>query len=203
MCERLITERLLLRQWKDEDRRIFAAINSDPEVMRYFPRTFTIRESDAFVDFNTECIAKQGWGSWAVENINTGEFIGYVGFAYPADWHPCAGQLEIGWRLARRHWGRGYATEAAAFALGVGFDAFAFEQVISFTAVCNLPSVNVMKKIGMHQDNVGFRHPRIDTDSPLCEHVVYRLDRAEWQNVPAGNLKSEPGIAHRDENTGG
>ncbi len=143
--------------------------------MRYFPRRFTGEESNAFVDVNTEHIANKGWGSWAVETINSGEFIGFVGFSYPADWHPCAGNIEIGWRLGSQHWGRGYATEAAKFALRVGFELLGFEEVVSFTSECNLPSVNVMAKIGLHQDDVGFEHPRIDIASPLRKHVVYRL----------------------------
>lgn len=177
-----LADRLLLRQWKDEDRRILAAINNDPEVIRYFPRRFTGEESNAFMDDNTERIANEGWGNWAVEAIDSGEFIGFVGFSYPADWHPCAGKIEVGWRLGRKYWGHGYATEAATLALKVGFEQLEFEEVISFTSQCNLPSVNVMRKIGMHQDRVGFEHPRIDVDNPLCKHIVYRLARSEWQD---------------------
>ena len=102
MCNVLTTERLILRQWKDQDRDAFAALNNDPTVMRYFPRYFSRTESDSFVDANIEHIDEHGWGSWAVERKDTQEFIGFVGFSEPASWHPCAGRLEIGWRLARR-----------------------------------------------------------------------------------------------------
>ncbi len=71
---------------------------------------------------------RNDWGSWAVETIDCGEFIGFVGFSYPAEWHPCAGSVEIGWRLCRQHWGRGYATEAAKYVLAVGFELLEFER---------------------------------------------------------------------------
>jgi len=180
-CENHFSDRLLLRQWKDSDRQIFHAINNDADVMRYFPRTFTYEESDAFINKSISNIAKFGWGSWAVELIDSGEFIGFVGFSEPADWHPCAGNLEIGWRLGRKYWGHGYATEAAICAMQVGFNTLGFEDVVSFTSACNLPSINVMKKLGMKEDNVGFIHPRIDLASHLAKHVVFRISKSEWQ----------------------
>lgn len=181
MSEEYSTKRLLMRQWRDEDRQQFAAMNNDPEVMRYFPRKFTREESDASVTRHVNHIADTGWGIWAVEKKDSGEFIGFVGFSYPGEWHPCAGKIEIGWRLGRHHWGLGFATEAANFALKIGFDSFGFEDVVSFTSECNLPSIKVMEKIGMIDDGIGFEHPRIDIESPLRKHVVYRISRCDWQ----------------------
>lgn len=176
-----MSARLLLRQWIDKDRQHFAAINDDPDVMQYFPRRFTREESDVFVDSNINHIISEGWGAWAVELIDSGEFIGFVGFSNPAEWHPCAGNIDIGWRLGRKHWGYGYATEAAIVAMKIGFDSLGFENLVSFTSECNLPSIKVMKKIGMNDDGVGFEHPRIDVASRLRKHVVYRLNRTKWQ----------------------
>jgi len=146
MCNVLTTERLILRQWKDQDRDAFAALNNDPTVMRYFPRYFSRTESDSFVDANIEHIDEHGWGSWAVERKDTQEFIGFVGFSEPASWHPCAGRIEIGWRLAKAHWGQGHASEAAKHALSLGFSRFNFPEIISFTSLCNIPSIEQHRK---------------------------------------------------------
>lgn len=175
------TKRLLLRNWIENDRSQFTDINNDSEVMRYFPRKFTQTESDAFVDDNRTRLAELGWGAWAVELTSSREFIGYVGFSYPAQWHPCAGMIEIGWRLGRNAWGQGYATEAAKQLLHIGFESVGFEEIVSFTSECNSPSISVMRKIGMSDDGIGFEHPRIEKNSPLRKHVLYRLTKSEWR----------------------
>lgn len=181
MSTELNTERLVLRQWRDSDREPFATMNADALVMRHFPRRYSAAESNAFVDDNVRRIAERGWGNWAVELRGSGEFIGFVGLSEPAPWHPCAGSIEIGWRLDRRHWRRGHATEAARRALDVGFGTLGLEEIVSFTASCNLPSVSVMRRIGMLRDDVGFEHPRIEVGSPVRSHVVHRLTRHRWE----------------------
>ncbi len=183
MSIQIHTERLLLRQWQEHDRRVFSAMNKHPQVMRYFPRYYTDAESNAFIDANVRRIADGEAGAWAVEVIASGEFIGFVGFSQPAEWHPCAGKIDIGWRLHQQHWGLGYATEAARSALKAGFESYALSGVVSFTAQCNLASIAVMKKIGLHRSPQGFEHPRIDAGSPLCAHVLYQLTREAWQSV--------------------
>lgn len=185
MTHEMQTDRLLLRQWKEEDRQPFSALNNDPLVMRYFPRTFTQAESDRFIDEQIKHLSLNDWGAWAVECLETGEFIGFVGFSRPAPWHPCAGNIDVGWRLGRRFWGHGYATEAARQALQVGFESIGFDQVVAFTSRCNLPSLSVMRKIGMQLDAEGFLHPRIENENPLRDHAVYRLSRTEWQAINA------------------
>jgi len=181
MCKTYTTDRLLLRQWKDADRREFTEINNDPDVMRYFPQRYTSEDSNRFVDQNLTLIANEGWGAWAVELIESTTFIGFVGFSIPAQWHPCANHIDIGWRLGKDHWGYGYATEAARFSLRIGFTSLGFNKLVSYTSECNLPSINVMSKIGMFDDGIGFEHPRIEVTSPLRKHVVYRLSKSQWQ----------------------
>jgi RimJ/RimL family protein N-acetyltransferase len=163
------TERLLLRQWRDDDRKPFAALNADPVVMEHFPSTMTREASDAFVDFNVATIAERGWGLWAVEA--GGRFIGFVGLNEPS-FMP---GVEIGWRLAREAWGHGYATEAALAALAFARDEIGLDEVISFTSTTNVRSRRVMERIGMTRDPAGdFDHPRVD-DPRLRRHVLYRL----------------------------
>lgn len=151
--------------------------------MEYFPRLYTGAESNAFIDANKQHIEQAGWGCWAVEVISSGAFIGFVGFSRPAHWHPCASSIDIGWRIAYDHWGNGYATEAATLVLKLGFDSFGFEELVSFTSATNTRSINVMKKIGMHQDLNGFDHPRIDEKNPLRAHVVYRLAKVDYSTM--------------------
>jgi RimJ/RimL family protein N-acetyltransferase len=165
----LRTERLVLRQWREDDREPFAALNADPVVMEHFPSTMTREASDAFVDFNIATIAERGWGLWAVEA--NGEFIGFVGLNEP-NFMP---GVEVGWRLARDAWGHGYATEAAQASLAYARDKLGLAEVISFTATTNLRSRRVMERLGMkHDPKDDFEHPRVD-DLRLRRHVLYRL----------------------------
>ncbi len=163
------TERLVLRQWREEDKVPFAALNADPVVMEHFPSTMTREQSDAFADFNIATIAERGWGLWAVEA--DGVFIGFVGLNEPR-FRP---GVEIGWRFARHAWGHGYATEAAQAVLEFARDALGLDEVISFTSTTNMRSQRVMERIGMtHDPRDDFDHPNVD-DPRLRRHVLYRL----------------------------
>jgi RimJ/RimL family protein N-acetyltransferase len=179
------TARLWLRQWRDADWLPFAALNADLEVMRHFPATLTEAESNAFAYRNAAHIEVRGYGLWAVEERATGEFVGMVGLNRPqwdAHFTPCT---EVGWRLARSAWGRGYATEAARAALAVAFGPLGLPEVVSFTVVANTPSRAVMARLGMTRDPAeDFDHPTLDPGSPYARHVLYRL-RAD-QADPAG-----------------
>ena len=167
----LRTERLLLRQWRDDDLAPFAALNADPVVMEHFPGLMSREASDAFAESNRERIAERGWGLWAVEA--EGRFIGFVGLN-PPSFMP---GVEVGWRLERAAWGRGYATEAARAAIAFGFDELDLPEIISFTATTNVRSQRVMQRLGMTHDPADdFDHPRVE-DPRLRRHVLYRLGR--------------------------
>jgi RimJ/RimL family protein N-acetyltransferase len=172
------TERLWLRQWRDDDWPTFAALNADPEVMRYFASTMDEQESNAFASRQAALLKLQGWGLWAVEVLQTGEFVGFVGLNQPtweAAFTPCT---EVGWRLARSAWGKGYATEAARAALAVAFGPVGLGEVVSFTAVQNARSRAVMERLGMtHDPAEDFDHPKLPVGSPVRRHVLYRLSR--------------------------
>lgn len=174
--DELRTERLLLRGWGPADREPFADLNADPEVMEHFPSTLDREESDRFVDIVEAGMAERGWGLWAVEVVGSGEFVGFVGLnpvPFEADFVPA---VEIGWRLARRHWGHGYASEAARAALAYGFGTLGLARIVSFTALGNVRSQAVMRRIGMVP--VGeFDHPRIPEGHHLRRHVLYARDR--------------------------
>lgn len=174
------TERLLLRQWRTEDRQPFSAMNADPEVMRYFPAPLTHGQSDAMADRCQMFLEKRGWGLWAVEVKAERAFIGFVGLSVPVADLPFMPCVEIGWRLAAAAWGKGYATEAARAALRVGFVDLQFAEIVSFTSVINARSRAVMERLGMTQDKQTFEHPGVPIGNLLREHCLYRLSFEEW-----------------------
>jgi RimJ/RimL family protein N-acetyltransferase len=178
----LTTPRLVLRQWREDDLAPFAALNADPEVMRHFPAMMTRAQSDAFAAHIRETIARQGWGLWAVEVRGLAPFIGFVGLGRPGFDAHFTPAVEIGWRLDRRHWGSGYATEAAAAALTFAFEDLNLPDVVSFTALPNERSVRVMRRLGMTHDPADdFDHPAL-ADGPLRRHVLYRIRGEQWHN---------------------
>jgi RimJ/RimL family protein N-acetyltransferase len=143
------TERLYLRPWRPEDWAPFAALNADPRVMQFYPRPLTREESDAMANRIHTLIQQRGWGFWAVEVLGKAPFIGFVGLHIPAADLPFSPCVEIGWRLAADHWGKGYATEAAKEALRVGFERLKLQEIVSFTSTVNRRSIAVMERLGM------------------------------------------------------
>lgn len=173
------TARLRLRQWRDADRAPFAALNADPAVMRYFASPIAPEASDRSIDTWHEEIAQRGWSNWAVERVGSGEFIGFVGLSVPRRALPFMPCVEIGWRLARAHWGQGFATEAARAALRVGFEQLGLHEIVSFTSVINRPSRAVMERIGMRDSGEDFEHPALPEGSELRAHCLYRIGREQ------------------------
>ncbi|MEA2652592.1 MAG: hypothetical protein QOI85_2313 [Chloroflexota bacterium] len=176
------TERLLLRRWREEDRKPFAALNADPVVREHFQGTQSREQSDAFIDRIEDHWRERGWGNWAVEVPGVAPFIGYVGL-WPADYVANRPMVEVGWRLAREHWGHGYATEGAREALRFGFKEIGLDEIVSFTVPQNERSWRVMERIGLVRDAAGdFDHPNVDPVGypHLVRHVFYRLGREQW-----------------------
>jgi RimJ/RimL family protein N-acetyltransferase len=165
-----------MRRWRDSDREPFAAMNADPEVMRYFPATMRPSESEALIARFEERFESQGYGIWVLELADSGEFVGYTGLNPMPDGVPGSGGMEVGWRLKRTAWGHGYATEAARAAVEVGFDGAGLGELWSITAVLNTPSQAVMRRIGMSLHG-HLEHPKLAADSPLRRHVAYHLVR--------------------------
>ena len=176
------TARLRLRSWRAEDLAPFAALNADPAVMKYFPKPLDRAESDATVGRIDAHFGRHGFGFWAVEIKDGGPFIGMVGLVVPlwtASFTPC---VEIGWRLAAAHWGRGYASEAAAAALDHGFGALGLDEIVSCTLPANRRSRAVMERLGMRRSVADdFDHPSVPAGHPMVRHVLYRIDAATWR----------------------
>jgi len=179
----LETPRLRLTAWRDEHREPFAALNRDPEVMEHFPALLTREQSDASIDNWREQFASRGWSNWAVERRDSGEFIGFIGLSVPRRTMPCGPCVEVGWRLARPHWGQGLASEGARAALAHGFGTLGLDEIVSFTALTNRRSSAVMERIGMRNSGRDFDHPGVPEGSPLRRHCLYRLARSEWESL--------------------
>ena len=127
----LETERLLLRGWQPSDDAPFAALNADPEVTRYLSGPMTRGESDELVARIRGHWQDHGFGLYAVEVKDSGAFAGFVGLAIPSFLPDVLPAVEVGWRLAREHWGKGYATEGARASLRYGFEELELRQIIS------------------------------------------------------------------------
>lgn len=171
----LTTDRLLLRQWRDDDLDALAAIDADPEVMRWIgdgsPRDRA--QTAAALDRFRAAWEAQGFGLFAAEE--DGDLVGWVGLAVPAFLPEILPAVEIGWRLSRAAWGRGLATEGAEAVLAFAFEDVGLDRVVSVCHVENTASERVMTKLGMHLDR--------DTVVPsngVPAHV-YAIDRAGYQ----------------------
>ena len=170
------TERLIIRHYKEEDFVAFAEMNADEKVMEHFPHTLSENESMAMFERLNNRLDETGKSFWAVELKENNDYIGFIGLSEPnfeADFMPCT---EIGWRLRSKYWGKGYATEGAKACLQVGWDQFGLEEILSFAVTGNLPSIHVMRTIGMTYDK-NFIHPQLQQWPEIEECVLYKLSK--------------------------
>lgn len=180
------TERLILRSWRESDLVPFAALNADPQVMEFFPGPLSEAESDALARRVGGRIEAEGFGFFAVEVKGGPDFIGMVGPSVPGYGAelPCGPCTEVGWRLSRAAWGKGYASEAATASLAFAFDVLDRDEVVAFTAVQNERSQAVMRRIGMTRDETcDFDHPLLPEGHRLLRHVLYRISRDRWKAI--------------------
>jgi RimJ/RimL family protein N-acetyltransferase len=182
----LTTDRLILRTWKASDIPLMTAISSDPLVMEHFPALQDIAATQLLIDRVNQHYETFGYAPCAVETKNMQEFIGFVGLNHPPfgipNFQPRGMPIvEIGWRLSSHHWGKGYATEAAKAVLRYAFTELNLSEIISFTVTANTKSRRVMEKIGLHHSVADdFDHSKLDENSPLRRHVLYRLTRDNY-----------------------
>lgn len=175
MSKHLETERLIFREWKDEDRKPFARMNADPIVMQYLPRSLDEKSSNKLVDRFQTHFKDKGFGLYAVEVKDSGDFAGFIGLqtvGFEADFTPA---VEIAWRLDYSVWGHGYASEGAQAVLDHGLKTLKLKQIVSFTVPENARSIHLMEKIGLkHVEGGEFKHPAMRKADPLSYHVLYK-----------------------------
>jgi RimJ/RimL family protein N-acetyltransferase len=164
---------ITLRQWRDSDLEPYAAMNADPEVMRYFPAALSREQSQVSLARQRSLIEQRGWGLWALDV--DGVFAGFTGLAIPSFEAPFMPCVEVGWRLRREYWGRGVAFRGALQALEYGFSVLKLAEIVSFTAAVNAPSRRLMERLSFVRDAASdFDHPSIPKGHPLRPHVLYR-----------------------------
>ena len=180
------TARLLLRPWRDADRAPYAAMMADPEVGYWLGATLGEAEANAQIDRFMAESATRGPGFLAVERREDGTFLGAGCLREVLAGRPLAGDVEIGWRLARAAWGAGYATEAARALLDLGFKELALAEIVAFTAVSNARSRAVMERLAFQrQPHRDFDHPALDVGHPLRRHVVYAMSANAYRTGAA------------------
>ncbi len=170
------TERLIIRNYRDEDRAVFAAIAGNPAARIHHLSLVTPAESDAFIDKQTATINEFGYGFAAVECKADGDIIGDVGIRRVPDHYPFSDDFdfEIGWQLDPRYFGNGYASEAARGWLDHGFGPLGIDEIVAYTAALNTPSIKVMERIGMTRDpSRDYDHRNVPAGHPLRPQIVY------------------------------
>ncbi len=176
----LTTDRLVLRPWRDADLDPFVAMSADAEVMHHL-LPLDRAAAAAWIERQRAHQQEHGFCFWAVEVPGVLPLVGAVGLYTVAPPMPCAPAVEIGWRLARAAWGKGYAEEAARAALDWGF-ARGMTEIVAFTRPANSRSWRLMERLGMTRDGRDdFEHPRLPPGDPMRPHVLYRLSARRWQ----------------------
>jgi len=169
------SQRLGFRNWTKEDLSEFAKINSDSDVMEHFPKPLTKEETAEFIDRLQKHYEKNGYNYFAAEILDSGELIGFIGLAYQdyeTDFTPAT---DVGWRLKKTAWGKGYATEGAKRCLEFAFEELGLEKVISTCTLRNTKSEHVMQKIGMSKKGE-FKHPRLSNYPDFEDCVWYEIE---------------------------
>jgi RimJ/RimL family protein N-acetyltransferase len=175
----ITTPRLVLRRWRAEDFEPLERIHADPEVAYWLGGPVFAALRATAIERIEAHFNEHGFGEWAIERTEDGELIGLAGLRRTAFPGPeMTPTVEIGWRLARPAWGQGYAAEAAAAALRDGFERAGMDEVMSWTASCNVRSQAVMRRIGLERrPELDFDHPKLNEGDPLRPHVVYGIGR--------------------------
>ena len=147
----LQTPRLRLRCWRKSDREVFARMNADPEVMHDLGGPLDRDESDQKLDRFAADFDNHSFGRLVIEDLDR-NFLGYTGVLPSRCEHPLGPHDEIGWRLMRKAWGHGYATEAARAALDDAFKRAGLREIVAYTSADNARSQAVMIRLGLQRD---------------------------------------------------
>jgi RimJ/RimL family protein N-acetyltransferase len=174
---RLQTDRLTLRPWEERDRAPYVRINADPVVRRFYPDLNTPETTNGWIDNYIRKWNEDGISFFVVERKNDGAFIGDVGVSRLDYAVPGGPEFEIGWLTDSRHWGQGYAPEAARAALDFAWETLpGLPEIVAFTYKRNYASRRVMEKIGMVRDpERDFEHPKVPEGHFLRPHVLYSI----------------------------
>ena len=185
------TDRLIMREWGEGDADRFNAVMNRPSVMRWLGGVQDPEEWEAAYQRILGYQRDFGFTFWIVERKADGELLGFCGLkrANAPGAEAIAGDVEIGWRLREEAWGQGYAKEAAIASLDLAFDRFEAPFVIAMTALGNLPSQGLMKRLGMvRRTDLDFVHKAFPADSDVNPQIIFRIDANDWPAARAAAL---------------
>lgn len=179
---RLETERLVLRDWREEDWPEFFRVTNTPAVMRWLGGVFD-EDGEAKQRARVEaCEAANGFCFWAVERRDDGAILGFCGLKRSNQAGGPMGLMEVGWRFREDCWGQGFAKEAATAALNAAFELFGADEVVAFTVNRNTPSWGLMKRLGMRRrEDLDFASADFDAEDPTM--IVYSIGKDEWSTA--------------------
>ena len=172
------TERLILRGWIESDKVPFHAMGNDPAVMEYLGPPMGMFDVDEAAARQNTILARHGHCFWAIERKEDHAFLGFCGIKPGPSGTPIEGRLEIGWRLAAAHWGKGYAREAAEASLDWAWAQTEADSVWAITVLGNDRSWGLMERLGMQRrPSHDFEHPEPDVEDRLKPHITYSIER--------------------------
>ncbi|WP_369026482.1 GNAT family N-acetyltransferase [Qipengyuania sp. RANM35] len=174
------TERLVLRDWRDEDWELFWGATNTPEVMRWLGG---VCDEDKRLAAQGRLLSYErdhGHTFWCIERKEDGAILGFCGLKRSNQAGGPMGLMEVGWRLREDAWGKGYAKEAASASLDLAFDRFGADEVVAFTVNKNVPSWGLMKRLGMRRrEDLDFDSADFDDQDPTI--IVYSIAREDWR----------------------
>lgn len=175
----IVTDRLVVRPWREEDKADYARRINTPAVMVLMGGVATPEEVERAIASHMASQAAHGLCFWAVTRRGDGALIGMCGLRYGG--HAGTGvsdELEIGWRFAQAEWGKGYAREAAQASIAWGWRHTDRDRIAAWTVPANTASWGLMIRLGMtHRPDLDFDHARFPEGHPLRRHLVYVIDR--------------------------
>lgn len=169
------SERLGFRNWNLTDIDEMHKINSDEKVMEFFPKIQTKAQTKEFIERMINQFQEKGFCYFAVDKLENNEFIGFIGLSeqtYEADFTPC---VDIGWRIKRSEWGKGFASEGAKKCLSYALNELKLENVYSIAPKINIKSVHIMTKIGLKKQ-YEFEHSLLTNNDRLKTCVLYKTE---------------------------
>ena len=165
------SERIGFRNWTTDDIIPFARMNANESVMEHFPQTLKTSETEALISRLSSHYDTYGYTYFAVDLLETGEFMGFIGMNYKDHESPFKPATDLGWRLKPEVWGKGLATEGAQRCIDYCFKDLKITRLVSICVLSNIASENVMKKIGMTKQGT-FKHPHLN-DHPEYQTCMW------------------------------
>ena len=177
------TERLILRDWREDDWAQFLRVTNTPAVMQWLGGVLDGEGQEKQRARVEACRAANGFCFWAVERKADGALLGFCGLKRAdAPGSSVAGEVEVGWRFREDSWGQGFAREAAIAAIDAGFEDFGADEIVALTVEGNAPSWGLMKRLGMRRrEDLDYADTRYDP--PWRDAIVYSIARKDWRGA--------------------